>query len=59
MVEIQTPELLQLINGLIVNLVSIIEIWGVYIFGILLLFFCIWTIFEIMRATRDGIKRQN
>jgi hypothetical protein len=50
MTVVQTPEILQIINAAIINIVSIIEVFGLMAFQMLVILFVIWMIYEIGRA---------
>lgn len=55
-VPVQTPEMLQILNNVLVNIVAIIETFGPLAFQLLMIMFVVWLIFEIGRAIRDLIE---
>lgn len=56
-VPVQTPEILQLINTIIVQLVSLVETYGPVIMALSLLFFAVWFVFQIGRLCYGIIHR--
>ncbi len=59
MTQAQTPEILQIINNFIVNIMLIVNTFWKIILVFLLILFVIWLFFEIARGARDAIRREN
>lgn len=56
-VPVQTPEILQLINNVIVNLVTLIELFGLPILQFGLVFFVAWLIYQVGVLCREYILK--
>lgn len=55
-VQIEMPELLQVVNNATSNIVQIIEQWGLFVFYLTMMIFAVWVIWQIFLGVRTALE---